>query len=272
MLVFQRESSSGNGDNDIAAVKISYTGHLEFDSPEIIVGDFGDDERDPAIGFSRDEYLVSYSDQFAASNQYDIYAATIDAKSCQLCEPNWLVSTPIASNVESEIGTRWSGADKDADQAAIAFTRTGFAFDQIYYRIWQNNGNGSIITDLGGSCGGGGIASFSGQTGIGSTEFIGVLDGVDPLASIAVLNVGLPGGEFACGSCLVLPFSATFVRPLVSTGSLDHAEIAMKIPCKASWAGQTLVYQWTTLLTLQSPCSTLPNLSFSNRLQVNFGF
>ena len=273
MVVYQREATSGDGDNDILARKLTYSDSvLTLDSTEFIVeGDANDDEIEPAIGLSGNEYLIAYADAVGAV--YDVYASTIGADTCVECEPQVRVSTPEYSNREPEIGTRQAGGDPMQGEAGIAFTRvkTG-ADDQVYFHMWENGGGGSTASFVGSSCGGGGLIGVAGSTSIGSTDFTVTLQNADPLSTLGVLNLNFPGGEFACGSCVVLPVKFLFPRLTFLSIGGDAANKSFQIPCKGVLAGETVAFQWIVLPTASSPCPLGPEISLSNRLELTFGF
>ncbi len=275
MVVFEREPFANSGDNDIWARKLSYVSSTpSLDNTTIVVaGDVSDDEIEPAIGLSGNEYLIAYADQFLGSSLYDIYAATISTKTCKLCEPSTLVSSPTGTNRAPQVGSRAAGGDTTADQAAIAFTRSIAGNGKIYFHLWENEGSGSVASNMGGGCGGGGFTSFLGSTAIGSSDLSSTLTGVDSAASLAILNINVPGGEFGCGPCTVLPFQYLFVRPTFpGAGGDKQAVQPLSIPCKPGLAGKTIAFQWTSVFTGASPCSLSPNISLSNRQHLTLGF
>ena len=274
MVVFQREDTAGDGDNDIIARKLTYTvSTLTLDSTEIIVeGDAADDEIEPAIGLSGNEYLIAYADQIGTV--YDVYASTVGVATCLECEPQTLVSTAIFSNREPEVGSRQAGGDFGQGEAGIAFTRVSTSGnDQIYFHPWENDGGGSTASFIGSGCGLGGSINFSGSTSIGSTDFSVNLTSADGTSTLGILNLNFPGGEFLCGSCIVLPIKFLFTQ-VTTRGPFGtkQASQPFQIPCKGVLAGKTVAFQWIVLPSVVSPCPLGPNISLSNRAQLTLGF
>ena len=278
MVVFQREAAAGNGDNDIWARKLEYDAvndEVDLDPETIIVeGELDDDELEPAIGLSGNEYLIAWADQVGAGFVYDVFATTVGKDTCLVCEPEVTVSAPVLSNREPEIGTRQAGGDATEGEAAIAYTRTGgVPNDQIFFHVWENQGTGSSTLTFGGGCGEGGVISLAGSDEIGSTDFVVNLSSASAISTIAVLNINAPGGEFACGPCTVLPLKFLSTQATApGPGGTKQASQPFQIPCKGALAGKSVAFQWIVLPTVSSPCALDPNISLSNRIQLTLGF
>ena len=93
------------------------------------------------------------------------------------------------------------------------------------------------------------------------------------MASIAVLNLSVPGDEFACGPCTVLPLNQLFAVPTFAQfGPTQSATQSLSLPCKGTLAGATLAFQWLVLPTAATPCALGPNIALSNRQHLTLGF
>ena len=277
LLVFQREGILGDGDNDILARKLVYdsiSDNLLFDGFEIeIDADVDDNEVEPAVGLCGGEYLIAWADQYFGGSIYDIYGVSLSTQTCLVCEPDMLIGYADNTMRRPEIGSRQAGGELSLGQAAIAFDHDSYELDEVMFSVWQNDGLGSTIENLGGGCGDVGAVSFDGSLAIGGPGYTVRLNGIDPGASVGLLNLSVPAPFNPCGTCLATPLQWLFVVPTIpTTDGFDEAKKSFGIPCKPTLEGVSLDYQWTVLLTPSSPCPLVANISISDAMRVTLDF
>lgn len=271
-VAYTRNASVGDGDGDVRVRKITWNGQfLSSEAPVVVAGDLNDDEHSPAIGRFEDRYLLAYVDEGNLFSGDSIWAVPLD-EDCSTCEPADLIGAGAGDNAEPEVGSQTAAGEPNAFGAMIAFARELTLNTQVWFELWESL-PGSSVAYSGGGCGDSGDFSLNGDLSIGGTGFTALLSNLGLSPSVAVLNLGAPGGEFGCDACTVLPLQTLITVPTtpeVFTG--QKASVDLAIPCKPTLAGETLALQWIVLPTSESPCSLAPNLSLSDRLLLTLGF
>ncbi len=128
-------------------------------------------------------------------------------------------------------------------------------------------GQGGAITDLGGGCGPGGLASSPGPAALGNTALALELFGAQPLA-VPFLFLGLPGPATACGACTVIqPLAVHFVQNFAGS-----ATFAFAVPGAAALVGFQFEFQYVSLNVAYVGCPALPGAAASNlvRLAIDY--
>src|SRR5262245_38341595 len=118
--------------------------------------------------------------------------ASFDPGSGALCEPATAVHESTSSDGLPDVGAQF-GAGANSDQALVAWhtmTNNVLVDSDLRARRVEEVGPGGPVTDLGGGCGGGGVAWVNGPVAIGNSSFALTLSGADPGATGSLLLVG----------------------------------------------------------------------------------
>jgi hypothetical protein len=275
MIVWQRDAFLAFGDANIWGAVANYTTLggpgpvLLFPSSGVLEGTVGQNEREPAIDFAGSKYIVAWNEEVTPAN-YDMWMVSVAPDSCAACEPKVALDTSPTDDFLPNVGAQASAATAlTGDQAMVvwqAVTIIGATGDVKAQRV-EAIGAGGAMVDLGGGCGGGGIAGTNGPVAVGNSAFALTLAGADAGATGSLVNVSPPVAPFSCGPCMLIPPFLTFFEP-VSGGA---AALPLAIPCDLGLLGGTVHVQWAAFPTAASPCPSFPAVSFSNRLALTVG-
>jgi hypothetical protein len=251
MVVWERAEGGGSPGHDIRCRQLSFSGTcpggllVAVGSETTVEGDAGDDEFNPAVDFTGEEYVVAFSDEVAAGED-DLYVVGLDAD-CGVCEAFQLVDS-VDSNIEAAIAAQRSGASSGGDGAMVAwqsFDSVAFESDVKARRYRSDTG---LRTNLGGGCGSGGTASVS-CPAVPATGFTFRLTGA-AAATNAYLLIAFDAMNplnFSCGPCTLVPdvFSPfTFVIGVGATNGVGFASFATPIPPDPNLVGLEFLAQW----------------------------
>ncbi|MBL8753286.1 MAG: hypothetical protein JNK15_08300 [Planctomycetes bacterium] len=128
-------------------------------------------------------------------------------------------------------------------------------------------GNGGPITDLGGGCGPGGLASSPGPASLGNTALALELFGASPLA-VPFLFLAPAGPTLPCGVCTVVqPLSVSFVPNTAGSATFPFA-----IPGAPALVGVAFDFQYVSFNVLYVGCPAVPGVAASNIVRVTLDY
>ena len=133
-------------------------------------------------------------------------------------------------------------------------------------------GFGGTITPLGLPCGDAGVLAAypkSPEAALGNYQFSLAVNGGSPLATVALLNLGLPGPPAACGACAIAPLQLLVPMTL---GFPTFFYFKAPLPGDPVLAGLTFEAQAIEKTPGAGGCGGIPNWSFSNRLHVTVDY
>lgn len=120
--------------------------------------------------------------------------------------------------------------------------------------------------DLAGGCGSAGTHLVNSPPALGNGAFRAQLHSPALGSLFAIYNIAPPSVPLACGPCQWVPFSTTFLVPIVGDASL--VEFALPIPCTPAFAGAVLDTQWTVYRPGAQPCAALMDFEVSSILRL----
>ena len=266
MLVYEREDLNGSGDNDVYGKPLRFTGTAiqQLNAEQPIEADAGDDEVEPAVGWTGEAYVVAYSDEVVGSD-YDILVKSVDPYDCYVCEGEQALATSSDDQDLPAVATQRGGSTAAGDEALVVWESRDAATleGELWSRLYRTDAG--VVADLGGGCGSGGEA-VAGCATVGNADFRHRLIGAEP-SEQAFLVLGTERLDLSCGLCTLVPDPYTsFVYGPVSTGLFGNATIVMPIPSTAGLAGQTVIEQWVVPVT-SGACSFLQS-DLSNAIEV----
>ena len=269
-IVYESEEFTGSALRDVRSRTIEWTGGspvIEM-HPEVVLST-GLDHMDPAVAWIDDRMCVAFSRQ-AQSLTYRLYYASYDPDSGVACEPEQLVSSK-GINRHAAIASQRSGDPSSGTEALLVWTQYDLSppFDgDLFGQLVDAVGPDGTAQEVGPACGGGGTCTAIGPPNAGNTDFAIGLQGADPLATSALLNLAPPGPTFDCGTCAISIPLILFGRPVAG----GAASQPLPIPCDATLIGMTVEAQWIAVIpTLLSPCPLIGNASSSSRLALTIG-
>jgi hypothetical protein len=128
-------------------------------------------------------------------------------------------------------------------------------------------GAGGTVTDLGGGCGPGGVASTPGPAALGNQALALELFGA-PVLSVPFLFLALPGPTLSCGACTVVqPLTVTFVPSTAGSASSPLA-----IPGTAALVGFAFDFQYVSWNVAYVGCPAFPGVAASNIVRVTLDY
>ncbi|MEM7308266.1 MAG: hypothetical protein AAF682_16420 [Planctomycetota bacterium] len=276
LLAWQQQKTAGD-DEDIFTRRMIYNASGLFigDPVQLTSGPLS--EVKPCVAWSSAEYAVAWENPTGAFLESTVNLAWVDAVTGTQIDPNVAVlgagthagSPAIASQFSGAGGSTAGGAGPDGDEAMLVYTKGALTlpFDNnIAGHVVEATGDGGPVLDLGGGCTGGGTASPDGPVAIGNAAFRVELNGADPSATLALLNLAAPTVPIPCGSCVFAPPGTLFTQVPVG----GSAAQTVPIPNQATLIGSKLEAQWALLPTSSSPCPLFANVSLSNRLELTF--
>ena len=236
-----------------------------------VESDFGDDEREPAVAYAGPKSFVAWADEVFGTS-YDFRVRGIDSATCQPCGNELLLAagSPIDTGPELVAQASGSTAVPGEEVYAVRAQDVGPVGGQVKGRRIDVFGGGPVV-NLGGGCGTGGTISVVGPAALGYPDFEIRVDGADPGALFALLNLtvpGLPPLECAAG-CEWLPFADPPIAVLPLVGG--SASVSFAIPCNEALDGASVQVQWTAAFTPPIPCPVIlgpANASWTDILQV----
>lgn len=166
--------------------------------------------------------------------------------------------------------SRRDGDDTDTgDDGLLVFADQDLATadSDIGVQVIEAMGPGGAVTDLGGGCGPGGLATVSGPCALGNADFMLELFGAANLA-IPFAAIGFPGSLQSCGACSLL-------RPLLfefAANSGGQATFDLPLPGTPTLIGLTFECQWVTFGVNYVGCPTAPGIAISNRLSATIDY
>jgi hypothetical protein len=265
VIVYEREASSGSGDNDIHCRTAAVSAGLLNVGPTttVLAGGVNDDEVNPAIDFAKSKYVVAWSDEVAAPD-YDLFMVTVDPDTCAVCEPEAWIASGSALDDHPEVAGQSSGTNSLAvgDQALVVWqaqdTTTPFDSDTRAHLV-EAIGAGGAVVDLGGGCGGGGTIAVNGPVALGNASFEYGLSGAAGPPVALILSPTL--ANFSCGPCTL--------RPALDVILAVPAPFASPTPCLLAFYGATFYAQW--IVAAPGGCSLAPSLAVSSAISMTIG-
>jgi hypothetical protein len=216
-----------------------------------------------AIGFLGERYLCAY--EVLTQNPFDSDLACVAFKpDLTICSPVTTIPSAARPNQQRPvIATHWA-ASSSIGHALVAWGESYVPpFAQTVAALRYQPMLGAPPVSLGGGCGGGGTAGTNGPFSPGNEQFQFTLSGGDPTAPFAILGLGLGDPPIPCG--------CTFTNSLVTFAMFANqgsASFAWPVPCDPQFLGFLLEFQWLLYGAAQSPCSAIPTLVGSDRVQL----
>jgi hypothetical protein len=276
LLVFQRETFKGSGDNDVVARSYSIDpgpfGFLLTADPEEIVveGQVGDDERYPAVAAGDMEWIVGWMDE-AFSGLYTATLRTLDLFSCVECEPRESVHLSLHFQGEIELAaanfTPTNVTASQADRCHILFDRFGTP-DSVVHATWVSHDSEPALELEYLSCEG--QALFGLGSGTLGSDYFRISKSVSPGETFGLYNLNADLPLVPCGKCAILPLGS--LSPVVATENGWMRWVA-KIPCDAQLVDQKIFIQGISGFFPFTPlCDLFGPLSFSSIYSLTFSF
>lgn len=207
-------------------------------------------------------------------NEDTVRVQNLELDSLQKCGSEFVVSAPNHTFHAPGLASRRSGGDSTSESGLLAYRRddTNAGVSLLDARLYATFGNNPIVPIAGaGGCGvGGAIGTSGGYFALGNTEFKVTLDSAGPSAALAVFLANTSGGPLntLCGlNCRFITPDLSFATA-ISGGA---AEFPIALPCSVSALGWQLGAQWAVLDVASSGCFVLPDLHFSDAVQMTLG-
>lgn len=257
------------GEKDLAVLRLEDLGGSLGLTPASVLGSPGPDDVDPTLVWLGGKFGV-YWTRTSPSGDDDVVGTSLSPDGLLTCEPQLvLLDDPSAALGQVAVDAPAPDPSGAVAHALLSWEETtlGASLDgDVLAQLVQPYLDGPIL-DLGGGCGGGGLASVRGVAS-GNPAAVFELIGADPTASVALLNiVPSPGPTLTCGPCVGLLPGSTFSTDL----AVGFASLTLPVPCNPAAIGAKLDAQWIVLPTVTSPCPSFANLAVSNRLEVTIG-
>ncbi len=203
---------------------------------------------------------------------YPLAVVGLNPADCSVCETETQVAilnhvgTPCISLDASSSGALYNTRGLVLWDDATAFASADTDIEAQSIAVLGSNGTS---VDLGGGCGGGGamLPAQMGAAQIGNGGLAAYAIGIDPAATLALLNITFPQAPLVCGSCKWAPFLITQSAPIFGTTT----GLTITIPCNPALVGGVLDLQFTLLGTTATPCALFPNASLSNIVRLTVG-
>lgn len=219
------------------------------------------DEGDPAVGFTGNKFAVAWSQEVLGGTK-DIFMKMFAPTQMVACGPRSAFRGSRTQNVRPAIGSMFAGGS-EKDEALVAYISEASGGVVDAQRI-EGMGSGGPISDIGGGCGLGGLASAHGAFAVGNPDFEVRLSGIPLGLKLVVLNIAPKGPPLlSCGLCQISTPTVLISRK-TATGQTG---VKLPIPCDNSLIGDEFQLQFYVLDSGTTACSALMDFSFSNRLE-----
>ncbi len=265
-IVAHERRSSGAGTYDAAVVTpvaAGAGGTITSGTPVVFGGSVLTRADRPTVGFASGRAWIGYQQTSTLPTlTKSLRVVAVDSGSCTNCNDPF---TPTSSGGGRIVVATVPGNGAPVGDLALAVWHD--SFDDVTAQRLQNHGSSGTTLDLGGACGIAGTPAFNRPPGIGTSQFLCILQNVPATAQAVVFNFAQPMGTVPCGPCVWTPFSITAVLP--NTGS--SASVGFPIPCLPALVTAQFEVQWTTIDPTFSPCAVFPGLSLSSRTLVTIG-
>lgn len=234
----------------------------------------GELDHTPDIAVLGDKFAIAY--QAVPPNAAftdDVYALVLE-RSGAPCGAEFRLDLNGRGQYLHEHGPRlFSRRDGDdtatEDDGILVFADQDLATadSDIGVQVIEAMGPGGAVTDLGGGCGPGGLATVRGPCALGNAGFTLELFGATNLA-IPFAAIGFPGPVQTCGACSLLrPLSFEF-----AANSGGQATFDLPLPGTPTLVGLTFEFQWVTFGVNYVGCPTAPGIAISNRLSATIDY
>jgi hypothetical protein len=260
-LVYSRAPNVFSQLHSVHAVRVFKVDNI--DNRESVIADeigLGLDNRDPAVAFTGNGFLVAWSRQYSGTD-YDIALVALDPWAATIADP--LVFADFTTTYDSApaLASRFSNEPFAGDGALCAWQVTWFDGDDDVWACAVDPELG-IVTDLGGATLFGGKASVSAAT-VGNPGFTHFYDGLYPSNGVTLLvGVATLDAPFCTGTLVPNPL---IYLPLV-TGPDTTLVLPTPLPADPLLLGVTLYEQYSEKDLLTSPCSK--KIQLSNALSI----
>lgn len=167
------------------------------------------------------------------------------------------------------VGRRDGDPGTAADDGIVVFAdqSTVTADSNVGLQAVESMGAGGAITDLGGGCGPGGLATTPGPFALGNTTFAFELYGAQSL-SIPFVFVGVPGPWIQCGVCAIVNPILYFFAP----NTAGTAVTTWSTPTDAALVGLQIEFQFLTFNVNYVGCPILPGMATSNIVRATLDY
>jgi hypothetical protein len=260
-LVYSRAPDVFSQLHSVHAVRIVEVG--TFGNRESVIADeigLGLDNRDPAVAFTGNGFLVAWSKQYGGTD-YDIALVALDPWAATVADP--LVFADFTTTYASApaLAAQFSNEPFAGDGALCAWQVTWFDGDDDVWACAVEPELG-VVTDLGGATPLGGKASVSAAT-VGNPGFTHFYDGLYASNTVTLLvGVSTLNAPFCTGTLVPNPL---IYMPLL-TGPDTTLVLPTPLPPDPVLLGVTLYEQYSEKDLLTSPCSK--KIQLSNALSI----
>jgi hypothetical protein len=259
--------SDGTNDRLLAVpFKLGTAANIEV-QPWQVLSEIASKDVLPIVAFDYWKVLVGYGLPGPFSSE--LMVVGLDPHTCLTCEDPYSVSNDFGLG-SMAIAPIASGGNYENTEALAVFSFDDSVLSaqgDILGQRLDFAAHSGTAQDIGGGCGLGGNALAQGTPDIGNGSFALEVGGADPLATLTILNIGLPTGALACGPCQWVPFLLDFPLPMTA----GAAAAVVGIPCDTNLVGAVVDAQWTVISPSSSPCVLYPSVSLSNRLRITVG-
>ena len=215
----------------------------------------GQDEQPGGIAWVGESLLVMYHLEFVPdSGDYDVWVSSRDPFRCEVCEGDFKISTAVTPEAGATVASQRSSGGLGGD-ALMAYLSIE---NPAPVRVQAFRGRDGLVTDLGGSCSGGGRLDAS--CAIPGGRFaLRLRDAARSAPAALILGTGVASSN--CGPCTLMT-SPILTVPMM-TGGRGGGEFLFS-NVDPSFVGASLVAQW--VVAGNGGCGSI--LSLSNGIQV----
>ena len=237
---------------EVTALRVSGSGTITAGSSTTWSGSL------PSAALLRGSALVAYSNTPRASPPARSFVASLDRSTCVSCEGPIELSGGANNTALGPVIAARRRAGRQTTEALVAWNLSTGVVTQVF------RSDDGRVTDLGGGCGPGGIATVS-CARVGNTGFTHELRNAaawsPAFLMLSAARFGLP-----CGPCTLVPDpTMSFVIAAGSTDAFGAASVGTPVPATPALVGNKLVEQW--LVATGGGCRAIGS-AFSNGAEI----
>lgn len=273
VVAWAHPESTGT-DRDLMAAGLSAGSNtlVANGAPIVLAGDAGLDAADPAVAWCKYRWLVGWSDEDPSTSgfDFDVKLTEITAN-CASCGETFTAIGAGGGSLELLpcIVSKQSGGSPTED-ALVAYSEMTTSLplpSRIAAQRYEALGGGPIAV-VGTACGAPGTIAPDGPYALGNTDFGITLTGA-PSGAIPFISIGVPGGEFACGTCVFHPGFVVLNVPL----SGNSARFPYSLGCNyLPYVGATFSAQWWVYDAPRNNCPGATGWTCTPRLHLTLGY
>jgi hypothetical protein len=270
MVAFSHKPNP-SGDAEIEVRRVTYNAPTLSFGPFVPLTNDALNQSLPAIAWTPGKAFVAWTHPYPLDPlDVDVYAVGVGSSDCKICEGQFTLDLSGTWDTTPSLASQYSGGGLGDQVFATWYSGEILTFlekTNVKAQLLEAFGPGGAVVDLGGGCGGGGVANVLNGLTAGNPNFAIEVSGAESQATIGFLFVAAGAVPLVCGSCSVILSGAQFPVPLFNGGATK----ALPIPCDANILGVDVVAQWVVFPTSASPCSLFGSASASNRLRLTVG-